>query len=99
MTVDEFNEIISSLGIIKKPSLGGEFYFLLYKNKEIGSFHPSGEIEKSVILTARDDTNKLNDEISYIDKNIYKKFLQKEIEKIKKIIVEENLEKIKKDFI
>lgn len=99
MTVDEFNEIISSLGIIKKPSFGSEFYWLLYKNKEIGSFHPSGEIEKSVILTTKDDTNNFNDEISCIDKNLYKKFLLKEIEIIKKIIVEENLEKIKKDFI
>ena len=99
MTVDEFNEIISSLGIIKKEDLTSKFYWLHYKNKEIGSFHPHVEIEKSVILTAGKDINKLNDEISCIDKNLYKKFLLKEIENIKKIIVEENLEKIKKDFI
>lgn len=99
MTVDEFNEIISSLGIIKREEPVSNFYWLLYKNKEIGSFHPHLKIEQSVILTTHDDTNKLNDEISCIDKNLYKKFLLKEIENIKKIIVEENLEKIKKDFI
>jgi len=99
MTVDEFNEIISSLGIIKKENITSDFYWLLYKNKEIGSFHPHWENEKCVILTAGKDINKLNDEISCIDKNLYKKFLLKEIENIKKIIVEENLEKIKKDFI
>ena len=99
MTVDEFNEIISSLGIIKKEDCTRDFYWLLYKNKEIGTFHPHPKIEKCVILTTHDDTNKLNDEISCIDKNRYKKFLLKEIEIIKKIIVEEHLEKIKKDFV